>query len=63
MIVRDGVVKGVQFEGDISHTGFWQYLIKNEIDVSEKIKDKSVFELGYGDFYGMDEMGEYTYPV
>ncbi len=63
VIVRDGVVKGVQFEGDISHTGFWQYLIKNEIDVSEKIKDKSVFELGYGDFYGMDEMGEYTYSV
>lgn len=61
VIVRDGVVKGVQFQGDISHSGFWQYLIKNEIDITEKIKNKSVFELGYGDFYGMDEMGEYVY--
>lgn len=61
VIVRDGVVKGVQFQGDISHTGFWQYLIKNQIDISGKLKEKSVFDLGYGDFYGTDELGEYQY--
>lgn len=61
VIVRDGRVKGVQIQGDISHSGFWQYLIKNQIDISGKLSEKSVFELGYGDFYGMDELGEYRY--
>ena len=62
VIVRDGMVKGVQLQGDISHSGFWQYLIKNQVDISGKLAKKSVFDLGYGDFYGMDELGEYVYP-
>ncbi len=62
-IVKDGVVTGVQLQGDISHTGFWQYLIKNRIDVSQILESKDIFELSYGDFYGMDSMGEYVYAV
>ncbi len=61
VIVREGRVKGVQLQGDISHSGFWQYLVKNQIDISGKLREKSVFDLGYGDFYGMDELGEYQY--
>lgn len=61
VIVRDGIVKGVQLQGDISHSGFWQYLIKNQIDISKLLEQKSVFEIGYGDFYGLDELGEYIY--
>ena len=60
-IVKDGVVTGVQLQGDIAHSGFWQYLIKNRVDVSELLKKKDIFELSYGDFYGMDDMGEYVY--
>lgn len=61
VIVRDGVVKGVQLQGDISYSGFWQYLIKNQIDISKLLEKKSVFEIGYGDFYGLDDLGEYCY--
>ena len=61
--MKDGVVTGVQLQGDISHTGFWQYLIKNRIDVSQILESKDIFELSYGDFYGMDSMGEYVYAV
>ena len=61
VIVRDGTVKGVQLQGDISHSGFWQYLIKNQIDISRLLAKKSVFEIGYGDFYQLDNLGEYVY--
>lgn len=61
VIVRDGMVKGVQLQGDISHSGFWQYLIKNQIDLSKILAKKSVFEIGYGDFYKLDDLGEYCY--
>lgn len=61
VIVRNGVVKGVQLQGNISHSGFWQYLIKNEIDVSKKLNQKSIFDLSYGDFYSLDDSGEYVY--
>lgn len=61
VIVRDGMVKGVQLQGDISHSGFWQYLIKNQINISKLLEQKSVFEIGYGDFYRLDDLGEYIY--
>lgn len=61
VIVRNGTVKGVQLQGDISHSGFWQYLIKNQIDISELLLKKSVFEIGYEDFYKLDDLGEYFY--
>lgn len=61
VIMKDNVVTGVQLQGDISHSGFWQYLIKNKVDVSDKIKNKSVFKLSYGDFYHLDDQGEFAY--
>jgi len=61
VILRDGVVIGVILQGDISHSGFWQFLIKNKIDVS-RIK-KSIFNLSFADFYGIQHNGEYQWTV
>jgi NAD(P)H-nitrite reductase len=60
-VVKDGVLKSVLIQGDISHTGHWQYLIKNQIDISGVLKKKDVFDITFGDFYGMDDIWEYQY--
>lgn len=62
-VVKDGVLKSILIQGDISHTGHWQYLIKNGINLNDIIKKKSVFDIAYGDFYGLDDMGEYQYEI
>ncbi len=59
VIIRGGKVVGVLLQGDISHAGIWQYLIKNEISISGIEKD--IFDLNFGDFYGIRENGEYTW--
>lgn len=61
ILIRDGRVKGVILQGDISNSGFWQYVIKNEIDVSAYQDD--IWHLSYTDFYALDERGEYKYAV
>lgn len=60
-IVKDGILKALLIQGDISHTGHWQYLIKNEIDLSGILEKKEIFDITYGDFYGLDDLGEYQY--
>lgn len=62
-IVDNGVLKAILIQGDISHTGHWQYLIKSGINIGEILKQKDVFDITYGDFYGLDDMGEYQYGV
>ncbi|OFV69536.1 NAD(P)/FAD-dependent oxidoreductase [Acetobacterium wieringae] len=62
VVLKNGIVQGVIMQGDIGGTGFWQYLIKNKIDVSDKNKD--VFGLSFADFYDLDQQtGEYKYAV
>ena len=61
IILRDGVVVGVILQGDISHSGFWQFLIKNNVNIS-KI-NKPIFNLSFADFYGIKENGEYQWTV
>lgn len=62
IVIKNGVVQGVIIQGNIGGTGFWQYLIKNKIDVSAKNKD--VFSLSYADFYDLNQQtGEYCYAV
>lgn len=62
VVLKNGVVQGVIMQGDIGGTGFWQYLIKNKIDVSDINKD--VFGLSFADFYDLDQQtGEYKYAV
>lgn len=62
-IVKDGVLKSILIQGDISHTGHWQYLIKNAVDLSEILQKKEIFDITYGDFYELDDMGEYQYKA
>jgi NAD(P)H-nitrite reductase large subunit len=61
LVIRDGVVKGVLLQGDIGNSGFWQYLIKNKIDVSGHLDN--IWRLSYTRFYGLEENGEYRYAA
>ena len=58
-IFTDNKLVGFLQQGDISHDGIYQYLIKNQIDLSDK-KDR-IFSLSFGDFYGVKENGEYSW--
>lgn len=59
VILRDQRVVGVLLQGDIGHSGFWQYLIKNQINISSV--SKSIWKLSYGDFAEMTAEGEYRW--
>ena len=60
-ILRDGKVRGILLQGDISNSGIWQYIIKNEIDVSGK--GKNLFRLTFADYFGTGERGKYVWKV
>ncbi len=57
--IRDGKVTGILLQGDISNAGVWQYLIKNQIDISN-IKE-NVFQISYADFFSVKADGEYRW--
>ncbi|HJF95187.1 MAG TPA: FAD-dependent oxidoreductase [Lachnoclostridium phocaeense] len=61
VVLRDGKVVGVLLQGDISHGGIWQYLIKNQISISGIQKD--IFDLNFEDFYGIKDNGEYQWRM
>ncbi|MCL2615997.1 MAG: FAD-dependent oxidoreductase [Dehalococcoidia bacterium] len=61
LILRDGCVKGAVIQGDISNSGFWQYIIKHGIQI-DKIK-KPVWKISFADFFALDETGKYLYAV
>jgi len=61
IIVKDGVPVGVILQGDISRSGFWQYLIKNKIDIAGV--QKMIWNVSFADSYGIDENGEYKWVV
>jgi len=61
VIISDGVVIGVILQGDISHSGFWQFLIKNQVNISEVNKD--IFDISFADFYSVQEDGEYEWNI
>ncbi|MCL2173232.1 MAG: FAD-dependent oxidoreductase [Candidatus Bathyarchaeota archaeon] len=59
-ILQNNVVKGVILQGDVAYSGIWQYLIRNKVNLGD-VK-KSVWDLSFADFYGIDdETGEYKY--
>lgn len=60
-ILRDGKLTGMLLQGDISHSGIWQYIIKNRIDVSRM--EKRLFRISFADFYGTGEKGKYVWSV
>lgn len=60
-IIRDGKLDSILLQGDIDYSGVYQYLVKNQVDISDK-KDR-VFDLSFADFYGVAEDGQYDYQV
>lgn len=61
-IFRGNQLKGFLLQGDISHAGIYQYLIKNEVELSDSQKER-IFSLSFADFYGVKENGEYDYTM
>jgi NAD(P)H-nitrite reductase large subunit len=59
IILRNNIVVGVIFQGNIAYSGIWQYLIKNKIDISKF--QKSIWDISFADFYDIDETGQYQY--
>lgn len=58
-IFRDGKLDSILLQGDINYSGIYQYLIKNQINLSDK-KDK-IFQLSFADFYDINKDGQYSY--
>lgn len=59
IIHKDGKICGAIILGDLGYCGVLQQLIAQKIDIN-KI-DKSVFDIGYGDFFQTNTRGEYYY--
>lgn len=60
-IFRNHRLVGFLQQGDISHDGIYQYLIKNWIDLAGR--EEEIFSLSFADFYDVKENGEYIYSV
>ena len=60
-ILRDGRVKGVILQGDISGGGFWQHMVKNDLKADNF--NRPIWKLSYADFCSFDEKGEYLKAV
>lgn len=59
-LVENGRLKAVLLLGEISNTGIYQYLIKNEIELT--VTGRDIFKLSFADFYGYDgTRGEYVW--
>jgi NAD(P)H-nitrite reductase large subunit len=59
IIIREGRIVGVILQGDISNSGFWQYLIKNGIRVDNL--GKPIWKVSFADFVSFNEDGEYLW--
>lgn len=59
LILTGDAVAGVILQGDIAGSGFWQYLIKNRINITET--GKSPWDLSYADFFDVGADGEYIW--
>ena len=61
VVMRGGVPVGVIRQGDISHSGFWQHLVKNEMNVAGI--PLPVWKLSFADYFGIDSKGEYKWAA
>lgn len=60
-ILRDGKLCGILLQGDISNSGIWQYIIKEQIHVGSI--GKNIFKLSFADFYDTGERGKYVWKA
>lgn len=59
-LVENGRLKAVLLLGEISNTGIYQYLIKNQVKLP--VSGRDIFKLSFAHFYGYDEVrGEYVW--
>ncbi len=58
-ILRGGKLDSILIQGAIDYSGVYQYVIKNQIDLSGIQTD--IFHLSFADFYGVGERGQYQY--
>lgn len=58
VILRGNLVRGILLQGDISHAGIWQHIIKNRLPLP---KGKDPFDVTYADFYHIQPDGTYGY--
>jgi NAD(P)H-nitrite reductase large subunit len=61
IVLRDGVPVGVILQGDISRSGYWQYLIKNKINTSGI--EKPIWKISFADAYSIEANGEYKWAL
>ncbi|WP_283591966.1 NAD(P)/FAD-dependent oxidoreductase [Clostridium butanoliproducens] len=59
IIEKDGIIYGAIFQGDISYTGVYTKLISEKISI--KNINKSIFNIGYADFFNITPKGEFQY--
>lgn len=59
IIEKDGIIYGAIFQGDISYTGVYTKLISEKISI--KNINKSIFNIGYVDFFNITPKGEFQY--
>lgn len=59
IVLNGGKIRSVILQGDIDYCGCWQYLIKNNIDVSKYRTD--LFNLSYARFFDIQSDGQYAY--
>ena len=60
-ILRDGKLRGILLQGDISNSGIWQYIIKEQIYMGGI--GKNIFKLSFADFYDTGERGKYVWKA
>ncbi len=60
-IIRYGTLNSILLQGDIDYSGIYQYVIKNEVDLSSVETD--IFHLSFADFFGIDRSGQYCYQL
>ena len=61
IVWQGNYIVGLVMQGDISNSGFWQYLIKNKMPVVNN--KKPTHKISYADYYSMDERGNYRYTA
>ena len=59
-IIRNNRLDSILIQGSLDYSGVYQYIIKNNIDLSNIKTD--IFNLSFADFYGTDKRGGYIYP-
>ena len=58
VILTGNTVSGVVLQGDISNSGYWQHMIKNNIELKEGYP---VFKTSFADYFGLDADSNYVW--